>query len=183
MQLGWLQETIDETFERACEELRRTGIDPSSQQRRMHLVSMYGYLSLRDVEVIRAAPSRAARSWVEGDLHRPPVKVHEAIDHAGWLASESSCWLGDDMRDALLQGIAEWGTWPIWIVDLQSAKPEGLLEILDGQRVPAMKDAIRPILADRLDETAQILGLDESGEELADRLLAAGIVEAYHRRH
>jgi hypothetical protein len=87
------------------------------------------------------------------------------------------------MRDALLQGIAEWGTWPIWIVDLQSAKPEGLLEILDGQRVPAMKDAIRPILADRLDETAQILGLDESGEELADRLLAAGIVEAYHRRH
>ena len=56
-----------------------------------------------------------------------------------------------------------------------------LLKILDDQRGPALKDAIRPILADRLDETAQILGLGESGQQLADRLLATQFVEEYHR--
>jgi hypothetical protein len=108
------------------------------------------------------------------------VTVCDAIDHAGWLVSEASAWLGDDMRDALLEGLAEWKIWPTWVGDLQSPDPERLLKILDDQRGPALKDAIRPILADRLDETAQILGLGESGQELANRLLATQFVDAYH---
>ena len=39
---GWLQETIDETFEWACAELRRTGIDPGSQEGRSRLVNFCG---------------------------------------------------------------------------------------------------------------------------------------------
>jgi hypothetical protein len=175
----WLQETIEETFEWAC---TSAGIDPASQEGRRRLVSNYGYLSLRDVELVRADPAMAACMWVQGDLNGPPVKVYEAIDHSGWLVSESSAWLGDDMREALLQGMAEWNIWPIWIGDLKSPDPERLLKILDDKKNPALKDAIRPILANRLDKTAQILDLDESGHVLADRLLAAQFVEAYQRR-
>lgn len=178
---GWLQETIDETFEWACAELRRTGIDPGSQEGRSRLATFYGYLILRDVEFVRAEPSRAACAWVQGELQGPSVTVYDAIDHAGWLVSEASGWLGDDMRDALLEGLAEWKIWPTWVGDLQGHDPMRLLKILDDQRGAALKDAIRPILADRLDETAQILGLGESGQQLADRLLATQFVEEYHR--
>jgi hypothetical protein len=62
------------------------------------------------------------------------VTVYDAIDHAGWLVSEASGWLGDDMRDALLEGLAEWKIWPTWVGDLESPDPERLLKILDDQR-------------------------------------------------
>jgi hypothetical protein len=106
---------IEETFEWACAQLRSAGIDPASQEGRRRLVSNSGYLSLRDVELVGADPSMAACAWVQGDINGPQVKVYEPIDGAGWLVSESSAWLGDDMRAALLQGIAEWAVWPNFI--------------------------------------------------------------------
>jgi hypothetical protein len=179
----WLQETIDETFEWAS---TSAGIDPASQEGRRLLVSNYGYLSLRDVELVRAAPSRAACTWVQGDLHGPPVRVYEAIDHAGWLASASSAWLGDDMREALLQGIAEWDVWLYSWRDRPPGDFDRLLEILDDKKNPAREDDARPILARQLEKTVQILGLDESGEELTDRLFAAQFLKLCkggRRRH
>jgi hypothetical protein len=149
----------------------------------MRLVSNYGHLSLRDVEVIRADTSKAASMWAEGDMYGPRVQFYEAIDHAGWLVSESSRWLDDARRHALLQGMAEWKRWSRWTVDTgpRDTEDQFTLKIASDRENPALKDAIRPMLAKRLDKTAQILGLDESGEELADRLLAAQFVETYLR--
>jgi hypothetical protein len=178
---GWLQETIDETFEWACARLRKAGFDPASREGRKRLVRDYGYLSLRDVELIRASPHSAASTWVEGDHSGP--RVYEIIDHAGWLVSGSSGWLGDARCDALLQGIAEWRAWTGWTADADLLSPyTPLSEMLENKKNPALKGAIRPILANRLDKTARILGLDESGQVLVDRLLAARFVEAYQRR-
>ena len=69
------------------------------------LVNDTGYLALRDAELIRAQPSRAACSWVQGEIHGPAVRVHEVIDYACFLASERSSWLGTDIRAALLAGL------------------------------------------------------------------------------
>jgi hypothetical protein len=112
------------------------------------------------------------------------VKVHDVIDYAGWLASDSSRWMGDELRTELLTGIAEWRVWTSW--DDSHERPlvtEQLLEWLDDRHDdPAILDAVRPILAQRLDHTVKILQLPETGDKLATRLLAAGFVEKYKPR-
>jgi hypothetical protein len=105
---GWLQEIVDETWEWARSRIADSGIDPDSAEGRLRFVNDTGYLAPRDAEIIKARPSRAACSWAQGEIHGPQVRVYEPIDYAGWLASESSSWLGADIRGALLAGMAEW---------------------------------------------------------------------------
>jgi hypothetical protein len=51
----------------------------------------------------------------------------------------------------------------------------------ERQREPRSEGCNPADVGEAIDKTAQILGLDESGEELADRLLAAQFVETYLR--
>lgn len=176
---GWLQETINETYEWARDRVRQYGIDPDSFEGRRRLTDDTGYLVLRDIELVKTAPANVACSWAQGEIHGPPVAVHEPIDYAGWLASESSSWLGNEMRAELLRGIAEWGVWPTWREAFRSRETERLLKVLEDAHDPLLPERVRPFLVSRLRETVQRLGLNESVEALADRLLAAQFVEFY----
>ena len=180
----WLQETIDETYEWARNGVRKRGFSPDTLEGMADLVDRTGYLVLRDVELVRAKRSAAAGSWVQGDIMGPPVKVYETVDYAGWLVSDTSVWMGDEMRTELVAGIAEWGTWPGWREDsLTGDDVAQLYELLEGDLSDrSTVQHIRDLLAVRLSTTAQILGLDEAGDTLADRLVAAGLVETYSRR-
>ena len=178
------QETIDETYERARNGVRKRGFSPDTLEGMANLVDCAGYLVLRDVELVRAKRSAATGSWVQGDIMGPPVKVYETVDYAGWLVSDTSAWMGDEMRTELVAGIAEWGTWPGWREgSLTGDDVAQLYELLEGDLSDrSTVQHIRDLLAVRLSTTAQILGLDEAGDTLADRLVAAGLVETYSRR-
>ena len=180
----WLQETIDGTYEWARNGVRKRGFSPDTLEGMANLVDRTGYLVLRDVELVRAKRSAAAGSWVQGDIMGPPVKVYDTVDYAGWLVSDTSAWMGDEMRTELVAGIAEWGTWPGWREDpLTGDDAAQLYELLEGDLSDrSTVQHLRDLLAVRLSTTAQILGLDEAGDTLADRLIAAGLVETYSRR-
>lgn len=181
---GWLQPIVDEVYEWARDRVRAGGLNPDQPQGRERLARDFSYLALRDVQLIEAAPSHAACGWVQGDIHGPTVNVYEPIDYAGWLASEKSVWLDDSRRSALLTGIAKWAVWPTWREEQPPYHTETLLEALDSKGdSQAMRKKVRPILTSRLESTVSTLGLSETASTLADRLLEAGFVEEYGRKH
>ena len=91
--------------------------------------------------------------------------------------------MGDEMRTELVAGIAEWGRGRRREDPLTGDDAAQLYELLEGDLSDrSTVQHIRDLLAVRLSTTAQILGLDEAGDTLADRLVAAGLVETYSRR-
>jgi hypothetical protein len=180
----WLQDTIDATYEWGRERIRKQGLSPDSPEGRRRLVGDTGYLALRDIEMVRAAPSSAVGAWMSGDIHGPQIRVYDTVDYAGWLASEASEWMGHEMRAELLAGIAARGGWTDW--DDSHERPlvtEQLLKSLnDRHDDPGLLKVVLPILTRRLGDTAKTLRLPETGDELAARLLAAGFVEKYKAR-
>jgi TIR domain len=182
-QAGWLQPIIDDTYEWARDRVIRQGLEADSAEGRERLVSSIGYLALRDVELVRAAPPDGACAWVQGDLHGPTTQVYEPIDYAGWLASDESSWLGAEMRDALLGGIAEWSVWPTWKEHHRSNATLSLLEWLEEENDEGtLIVKVRPILVSRLNATRDLLGLPESADILVQRLVSAGFIKKYRRR-
>lgn len=180
---GWLQPVIDDTYEWARGRVMAQGLKADSPEGRERLVSDTGYLALRDVELVKAAPSYAAGAWVQGDIHGPPTRVYEPIDYAGWLASDESSWLGAEMRGALLVGIAEWSVWPTWKEDHGSSATPSLLEWLEEETdEDTLIVKARPILVSRLNATRDLLGLPESADILVQRLVSAGFIKQYRRR-
>lgn len=181
---GRLQPVVDEVYEWARDRVRASGLDPDQPHGCERLARDFSYLVLRDAQLIEAAPSHAACGWVQGEIHGPPVDVYETIDYAGWLASDKSTWLDDGRRSALLTGIAKWAVWPMWREKQPPYHTEALLEMLDSQGgSQAVREKIRPILSSRLDKTVSTLGLPQTASTIADRLLTAGFVEEYGRKH
>lgn len=170
---GWLQDVVDDTWDRARRLIAQDGIDPDSAQGRRRLVKDAGYLALRDVEVIKADPELAARTWVEGKIRQ--VSVYRTIDYAGWLASDTAGWLGSPIQAALLNGIALWDDWPAWDEEL-----EPLTRWLHNPTQHL--DLIRDLLSRRLAKTVSKFRLPNTGTELADRLLTAGFADTYYWR-
>lgn len=179
---GWLQGIVDETWQWARDRSASGGVQPDSAEGRRSLLHGPSYLVLRDIEVVKADRALAACAWAHGELHGPPVRVYELIDYAGWLASERSAWLGPEMRNELLVGIAEWRVWPNWREDPPDYSPLALLELLEDEWSASLLGKIRDALSQRLTTSKQLLGLPEDSGVLADRLIAAGFVEKSRRR-
>jgi TIR domain len=179
----YLQATVDATVDWARGRIRDGGINPDSKAGRLRLASDYGYLGFSDAAVIKAAPADVACSWVQGEIHGPPIRVYEPIDHAAWLVSEKSKWLDNAQRQALLAGIAEWAVWPMWRERDGWREQERLLTLLDEDRLSAAKrDTIATLIANKLSATVAELGLEEPPQILTERLLDAGLVTVYRRR-
>jgi hypothetical protein len=177
---GWLQELIDETWQKARDRVEVDGVDPDSREGLVAFIEDAGCLALRDVDIIRAGPSDAARSWVNGAINSPSARVYEVIDYAGWLVSERSLWLGKSIRIALLDGIARWGIWPEWNESIEHPETVTLLQWL-GEPAQHL-DEIQACIQRRLWETVRKLCLPETVDALVDSLLAAGLVDKYHSR-
>jgi TIR domain len=176
---GWLQGVVDDTWDRARDRIARDGVDPDSRQGRMRLVEQAGYLVLRDAETIKVNAKLAARKWTgRGTIFEPFAQVYEVVDYAGWLASDSSGWLGLSVREALLSGIAEEDTWQKWDEEPGLQETVSLAEWLEDPK--KYHECIRELLSRRLAVTAGKLNLPNTGAELADRLFAAGFYDRHY---
>lgn len=152
---GGFQETVDATYAQARDDVREAGIDPDSQEGMLSLIRKSGYLALRNIALVALSPHGVALAWIQWrGIGAPGYKT---LDYAGWLVSESSQWLNDYLRSRLLYGIAFLGAWPR---ELQKGPK--------GQEF---------YLTQRLTETSRKLELAETGEELANRLVTAGLLE------
>ncbi len=177
---SWLQETVDAAGTRARDKLREVQIDPDSESGRERLMTKYGYLVLSDIELVKADPEWAAYVWIEGAFSRLPTRVYEICDYAGWLLSDSSHWLGEELCFLLLGGIAKWGAWPTlkeaWNYPYSQRRKEA------SEASHAMKK-IRSSIVRYFSGTVRKLRLAESSGELADRLLATSYFEIFGFYH
>lgn len=78
---GWLQQTVDETWEWARSRTAGGGVEPDSAEGRRGLLHGPSYLVLRDIEVVKVDRALAACAWAHGELNGPPVRVYELIDY------------------------------------------------------------------------------------------------------
>ena len=180
---GYLQEVVDETFDWATGRILAADINPDSKVGRVRFARDYGYLALRDVKLINAAPGRVACTWVQGEIHGPQVSVYEPIDHAAWLVSSKSSWLDKTRRRALLAGIFEWAVWPMWHDTENWRDQERLLTLLDEQRLSATKrQVVTALVRKRVILAVEKLELQESADYLTDQLVKAGLIASYRRR-
>ncbi len=123
-------------------------------------------------------------TFVQGELHGPPVRYYEQIDYFFWLLSEESGWLPSHVRDTLIRGFCDW---PVWLHRAVAFEKEDPAEPLMAAVLSAkhqglpfeMTASARVALVATAAASAELLGLPESGETLADRLSATGALQAY----
>jgi hypothetical protein len=148
---------------------------------------------LRDPEFGRYGAAHVACGFVQGNYvaNGPPVMYYSHIEYAAWLLSDASLWLPPQIRGTLTTGMAEWGVWPwhererVAIEDLgfeESAFTGKFAESLEGagthDDIDVGSEAHRD-LVHRLSFSAQLLGLPEDAEQLAERLLSPDFVGLY----
>lgn len=149
-------------------------------------------LALRAPDFWDMDPALVACHYVQGDIMGPSTTFYDTVDIAVWLLSEASQWLPTTARAFLTQGMIEWSVWP-WHTGQWRYEEEFGFEPIDATgaladrlhhaRSAATVRITRKIRADiehRLDFTAGLLGLPESGGELANRFLEAGFIEGFY---
>jgi hypothetical protein len=125
-------------------------------------------------------------TFVQGELNGPPVRYYEQIDYFFWLLSEQSEWMPSYVRNTLIRGFCDWPVWLHRAVAFEREDPaEPLMAAVlsaKGQERPfEMTIPARAALVATASAAADLLGLSEDGETLADRLFATGAIEAYAR--
>ena len=151
--------------------------------------------ALRDPNFGRYKSSLIACGFVQGHgvVNGPRPQHYSCIDYVAWVLSDESCWLPTEVRDVLTEGLATWAAW-IWSGDerilddfgFEGASFTGLLmeELMEERVSPSVSGFLlsadaRKDLIHRLEFSAELLGLPESGKVLADRFLTAGFMQSY----
>lgn len=125
-----------------------------------------------------------ACDYVQGELNGPQTMYFdEHIDYFFWALSSESEWVPDHARETFIRGMGEWGVWVPHRVhrgarDSYEALLGALLRQREG-RGPVSRDEVLPLLIPVAEGSRVAVGLPESAEELARRLLATGAVEMY----
>jgi len=132
-----------------------------------------------------------ACNFVQGEIHGPETKFYSTIDYVVWLLSGASEWLPVLTKNALTRGLI---AWPVWLWHKHDWRYSEDFGFEDAEATGALEDRLyrarsidtfkvtRKIRADiehRFAFTAELLGLPETGPELADRFLQAGYIEGY----
>jgi hypothetical protein len=148
-------------------------------------------LALRDPTFGDYEPATIACNFVQGDIMGPDVKVYENIDYIAWFLSEQSVWMPDNVKEFLIQGLKEWAVW-LWhspTVDIQSLGVEdnpifgSLIEDMHKAKTVKkfkLSEKGRQDIETRLQSSAKLLGLSESGAELARRFIDAKFIEGWY---
>ncbi len=148
-------------------------------------------LALRAPDFWNIDPAHVACHYVQGRLMGPSTSFYQPIDIALWLLSDASRWLPGPTREFLTQGMIEWPVWP-WhkrewryqdefgFVDCEDtgALSEQLYSARSAQTVRLTRK-LRADMEHRFGFTARLLGLRETGLELADRFLQARFIEGW----
>ncbi|MDF3339515.1 toll/interleukin-1 receptor domain-containing protein [Mycolicibacterium septicum] len=151
----------------------------------------------RDPQFGGYRPSHIACHFVQGDgvASGPPVTFYECAEYTAWLLSERSTFLPDRVRSVLTSGIAAWGNWTWNEHELNTMERDfgyvrgefdGRLEdeVFEVKSISdlrlsreAREDAVH-----RMAFSARLLSLPESGETLAERLLAPEFLVPFFAR-
>jgi hypothetical protein len=129
-------------------------------------------------------PGLVTCTFVQGELHGPPVRYYEQIDYFFWLLSERSEWLPEYVRDTLIRGFCEWHVWLHRAVAFEKEDPAepliaAVLSAKEQDRPLEMTPAAWDALVASAGASADLLGLPEDGQTLAERLSATGALDAY----
>ncbi|GAB7066333.1 toll/interleukin-1 receptor domain-containing protein [Mycobacterium hodleri] len=141
----------------------------------------------RDQEFGRYSPSHIACGFVQGNYvsNGPPVRFYEDPEYIAWLLSSRSEFLPQPVRMVLTAGMAAWGVWPWneWELNRLEEDFGYVRSEFDGQLERELGDTesadafcasadARADAVHRMGFSAELLGLPESGEALAERLLS-----------
>lgn len=149
-------------------------------------------VALRDPEFGGYEASMLACTFVDGSdpVGGPEIRFYDYIDYVTWMLSDQSQWLPPKIRDVLIRGMAGWGVWRSYgsggraqELGFQGADFTGtFLESLERAKT---RKSFRPSvmarrdLEHRLGFSVQLLGLPESGGELAKRLVESEFLDVY----
>ena len=120
-----------------------------------------------------------------------PVKVYATIDYIVWFLSNQSSWIPKKIHKVLLEGFKNWAVWNWVIGDSGYAKEfvpnqstralfSAMFEAKTFDNFRLTKDCIIDIET-RFDYTANLLGLSETAETLAQRFIHSGFIEAWFK--
>lgn len=135
-------------------------------------------------------PAMIASNYVMCDpvASGPETQFYDVIDYVAWLLSSQSDWLPRHTHAYLLAGMQGWAVWP-WsnghssYTGFKGGETAGsLVERLHAARsykTFKLTRAARIDLTERLEFSSRLLGLPESGGELAGRLIARGFIESW----
>ncbi|SKA71223.1 TIR domain-containing protein [Paucidesulfovibrio gracilis DSM 16080] len=137
------------------------------------------FIALRDDNFGFYGPATIACFFVQGHLMGPEVKFYDTIDYLVWMLSDQSYWLPKDHRSYLIDGMKQWGTWDWEEYDnwthFPSNKDTGALSkaILKSKSPKDFKLTPRVLkdIKTRFQYSVEILGLDNSVEELVDAFI------------
>ena len=118
----------------------------------------------------------------------PPTQFYDLIDYVSWFLSSDSDWMPRKLHAFLLSGMKQWAMWP-WQGELSSytefrgSEVAGsLTERLHKARsykTFKLTRAARTDLVERLNFSTRLLALPESGQDLTDRLIHEGFLQAW----
>jgi hypothetical protein len=189
---GEFEEDFDRVFEDSKREYRRyletrtgTGLTVKGEP-----PCCSEFIALRDPGFADFRPSFVAGSYFQGELNGPPNRVYENMDYIVWLLSCQGSWIPPKVRAFLLDGMKCWSIWP-WADDFKEDKEFGLLKYEGmGALLESLlecqfsgSDSLCPLVLDdiiqRIAASIELLKLPEGAEELTQRFLKVGFIEAY----
>lgn len=189
-------------FEEDFEAWYRHSLDEQRRKRNVHNISGTGLtrnklppacdepVSLRHPQFGNYEPQFITGWFVQGELNGPPVKVYDTIDYLVWFLSDQSHWMPRRVRKFLLEGFKHWSAW-VWFGDIsENGSYKFLPNNSTGSLFSAMFDAktftkfrlTDDCLTDirtRFDHTVKSLKLSETADNLAQRFIEAGFIEAW----
>jgi hypothetical protein len=170
---GWLQDVVDLAYERALDLVRKQGQDPNSPEGRRWVTDYAPHVSLRDLELVRTNPHWVTWHWALGGFGGPAVRMHDAIDYAGWLASDASSWMGNELRALLFENMRGWALGTNYNTSERLSVDIERLGWNEAHQIDTtLLPRIRSAMCVRLEKTKRLLNINEDPEVLADRIMA-----------
>jgi hypothetical protein len=160
--------------------LTKNGLPPKTEE----------ILALRDPSFGDYSPALISCHFVQGDIMGPPVRVYETIDYVAWFLSDESSWMPTRVRRFLIEGLKEWAVW-LWHHPTNDVRSLGvdenpiygsLLHEMDNAKSVArfkLSEKARQDIEARMQASAMLLKLKESGTTLAKRFLDQKFIEKW----
>jgi hypothetical protein len=130
-----------------------------------------------------------AKEYFNGGMFGPHVSPYHEFDHALWLLSDVSEWLPQKIRKCLLEGLANWVSWP-WGAFARAFDPGGGW-VSNGVLLDQMQKHVNKgtefrwagraeeDTRQRIDLAVATLSLPESAQELFERFVRYEFPQKY----
>ncbi len=176
---GQFEELFEDLYQMSLADESRTGRDP--------------HFHLRDPSIGAGGSKVDASNYFHGygAQFGPSADFYRDTEHVAWLLSDSSTFLPEAIRAGLTLGMAEWGVWtwnehelnPLDRFGYERVEYDGFLQraLSEADSMEEFRPSPKAVAdaAHRMSFSARLLGLPESGDELAERLLAPAFLVPY----